>query len=30
LDWGVRFVSCTDPQTILQDVSETRHYTYQP
>ncbi len=29
-DWGVRFVACADPQTILQDVSETRHYTYQP
>ncbi len=29
-DWGVRFVACTNPQTILQDVSEVRHYTYQP
>lgn len=29
-DWGVRLVSCTSPQTILQDISEARHYTYQP
>lgn len=29
-DWGVRFVSCASPQTILQEVGDTRHYTYQP
>ncbi|MCE7987770.1 MAG: serine/threonine protein kinase [Caldilinea sp. CFX5] len=29
-EWGVRFVSCASPRTILQDVGETRHYTYQP
>lgn len=29
-DWGVRLVSCASPQTILQDVGETHHYTYQP
>jgi serine/threonine protein kinase len=29
-DWGVRIVNCATPQTILQDVKETRHYTYQP
>lgn len=28
--WGVRFVSCTSPKTVLQDVQEVRHYTYQP
>ncbi|MEZ4734132.1 MAG: protein kinase [Caldilineaceae bacterium] len=28
--WGVRTVSCANPQTVLQDVSEARHYTYQP
>lgn len=29
-DWGVRIVNCATPQTILQDLKETRHYTYQP
>jgi serine/threonine protein kinase len=29
-DWGIRFVSCASPQIVLQDVGETRHYTYQP
>ncbi|MCB0188311.1 MAG: hypothetical protein KDE31_28775, partial [Caldilineaceae bacterium] len=28
--WGVRFVSCASPKTVLQDVQEVRHYTYQP
>lgn len=28
--WGVRTVSCATPQTILQDINEARHYTYQP
>lgn len=28
--WGVRFVSCAAPKTILQDVNDVRHYTYQP
>lgn len=28
--WGVRLVSCTSPETVLQNVSEVRHYTYQP
>lgn len=28
--WGVRFVSCTSPETVLQDVNAIRHYTYQP
>lgn len=28
--WGVRFVSCASPQTVLQDVNDVRHYTYQP
>ena len=28
-DWGVRFVSCAAPTTILQDVGETRRYTYR-
>lgn len=28
--WGVRFVSCASPKTVLQDVQEVRHYTYRP
>ena len=28
--WGVRFVSCASPQTVLQDVNDVRYYTYQP
>lgn len=28
--WGVRFVSCASPQTVLQDINDVRHYTYQP
>lgn len=28
--WGVRLVSCTSPTTVLQDVNEGHHYTYQP
>lgn len=28
--WGVRIVSCADPQVVLRDVEEVRAYTYQP
>lgn len=29
-DWGVRIVDCANPHTILQDASDSRHYTYRP
>ncbi len=28
--WGVRVVDCANPRTVVQDSSDSRHYTYQP
>lgn len=29
-DWGVRLVNCADPQTVVQAVTEVRHFIYRP